>query len=74
MKLEYRLPCISFKWAPLKATDLQAAAVEIVGWKAFMDVQIRDAETKERVTIPYKRNGGNVCDVDEGPCNCGAWH
>lgn len=23
---------------------------------------------------PIKKNGGIICDMDEGPCACGAWH
>ncbi len=30
---------------------------------------------EEEEKIAYHRtNGGQACDVDEGPCACGAWH
>lgn len=25
-------------------------------------------------TGPPRYNGGTLCDMDEGPCACGAWH
>lgn len=31
-----------------------------------------DWETDERTG--WKRRNGSECDLDDGPCSCGAWH
>ena len=75
MKLEWRAPLVSNEgWKLMRATTPQQAAAELAASRAVYDVQCRDAETKERITLHYSRNGGNICDTSHGPCSCGAWH
>ena len=31
-------------------------------------------EMSENLTSDYGENGGQRCDMQSGPCSCGAWH
>lgn len=82
MNLEYRRPLIDMDHdraimsAPWKPVDFPVS--KLAQMAAYYDVQIRDAETKERINLRdlpgITTNGGQICDVTNGPCNCGAWH
>ena len=63
-----------------KKSDLEDR-VSIVG-STFNDV-VRYATTSDgaldlqrmqKLEGRYGTNGGRECDVQEGPCSCGAWH
>ena len=47
--------------------DLQACCIV----DNAIDCQIMDAHPK---MAGSGSNGGNACDVTEGPCACGGWH
>lgn len=36
-----------------------------------LDLSLMQAHT---IYAPVSFNGGQPCDVTEGPCSCGAWH
>lgn len=74
MGLEYRLPLTSNEgWRPIDFSINRIARMA-----AYQDVQVRDAETKERIALKdlpgIRTNGGQICDVSSGPCSCGAFH
>ena len=75
MRLEWKAPLVGNKdWQPMRATTLTEAGRELAPRASLYDVLCRDADTKELVKPSYRRNGGQICDVDNGPCSCGAWH
>ena len=75
MKLEYKILLRpKDDWKPLDATSLGEAVFETASMAVYYGVEVRDAETKEIVVVPYKRNGGMICDMESGPCSGGATH
>lgn len=74
LKLEYKCPLVFEEWKPVKAITLEGAAQELATLADMYGVKCRNAETKEIVSLPYRRNAGRICDVTSGPCSCGAWH
>lgn len=40
----------------------------------FIDGAIDAYALELHEQISNRRNGGRLCDVEEGPCSCGAWH
>lgn len=73
MDLEFRKPLVGDnEWHPVTSIE------EIFRKAAYFDIFVGDADTKENIKLqdlPGARvNGGTLCDVSSGPCNCGAWH
>jgi hypothetical protein len=81
MKLEYCLrlsnPYKENLWKPLRATNEKDAAQESAPLASIWGaggILCRNAETKELIQLSYRKNAGQICDTNSGPCSCGAWH
>ncbi|MEK7640702.1 MAG: hypothetical protein AAB389_01750 [Patescibacteria group bacterium] len=51
--------------------ELVACCTVLYHGKPVLDLSLMDAHLK---SAPIAHNGGQPCDVFEGPCSCGAWH
>lgn len=51
--------------------ELQRCCTVMHEGQRVIDTQLLDAHSE---TNPIGFNGGQACDVLDGPCACGAWH
>ena len=59
---------------PVRAKEIEMENDKTENCRDGCKIKRAVKEMSENLTSDYVENGGQRCDMQSGPCSCGAWH